>query len=311
MAAASRTSQFQTLHKVLKKHYKPVAPDGNRSVLEQLLFACCLENAPYGRAEEGLAGLMHNFFDWNEVRVSTVRELSEVLAGVPDPVTAANRVKRVLQHVFEATYSFDLEELRKKSLTQATEELQKIEGTTDFTVAYVVQAALGGHAIPVDSSTLQVLHIVGLIGDEDLAAGSVPGMERAISKGKGIEFASLLHQLAADFAVNPFSPAVRKVLLEINPHCADRLPRRRRKRRGEPKKEAAAAEQSPQEKQRRGAKKKAAATPAGKSRKAKSSGSRPSDKATKQGKTKKAKSSRAAAGGKKGERSKLAKRKPR
>jgi len=227
MAAPSRTAQLTRLHKILKKHYQPVAPDPSRSVLEHLLFGCLLENAPYAAAEEALAALVHTFFDWNEIRVSSVRELSEVMAGLPQPSTAAHHVKRILQSVFEATYSFDLEDLRKQNLGPAAERLQKIDGTTPFAVAYTVQAALGGHSIPVDAGTLHVLLLVGLISQRDAAAGVVPGLERAIAKNAGVEFGSLLHQLGADFVTSPYTPSIHAILLEINPEIKDRLPRRR------------------------------------------------------------------------------------
>jgi endonuclease III len=227
MAAPSRTAQFTRLSKILKKYYQPVAPDLGRSVFEHLLFACLLENAPYAAAEEALAALVHTFFDWNEIRVSSVRELSEVIAGLPQPSTAAHHVKRVLQSVFEATYSFDLEDLRKQNLGPAVERLQKIDGTTPFAVAYAVQAALGGHSIPVDAGTLRVLLLVGLISERDAAAGVVPGLERAIAKNAGMEFGSLLHQLGADFVASPYTPSMHEILLEITPEIKDRLPRRR------------------------------------------------------------------------------------
>jgi len=231
MAAPSRTSRLKKVHKVVKKHYQPVAPDPNRSVFEQSVFACCLENAHYDRAEEGFAALECNFFDWNEIRVTTIRELSEVMARLPDPPAAANRVKRVLQSVFESTYSYDLEELRKKNLGPAVELLRKIDGMTNFTVAYVTQAALGGHAIPVDEGVLQALSVVGLVTEKDLEAGVVSGLERAIAKSKGIDFASQLHQLGADFVENPCAPAVQQILLEINPDARDQLPKRRARKR--------------------------------------------------------------------------------
>ena len=227
MAAPSRTAQFTRLSKILKKYYQPVAPDAGRSVLEHLLFACLLENAPYAAAEEAMAALVHTFFDWNEIRVSSVRELSEVIAGLPQPSTAAHHVKRVLQSVFEATYSFDLEDLRKQNLGPAVERLHKIDGTTPFAVAYAVQAALGGHSIPVDAGTLRVLLLVGLISERDAAAGVVPGLERAIAKNAGMEFGSLLHQLGADFVASPYTPSMHEILLEITPEIKDRLPRRR------------------------------------------------------------------------------------
>lgn len=234
MSAPSRTSQFSKLHKVLKKHYKPVEPDPERPVLEHLLLACCLENAHHPAAEEALAALVHTFFDWNEIRVSTIRELAEVMAALPDPPAAASRVKRVLQHVFEGSYAFDLEDLRKSNLGPATERLAKIDGATAFSVSYVVQSALGGHAIPVDTSTLAVLHLIDLVSDEDVEAGVVPGLERAISKSKGVEFGSLLHQLGAHFTTNRYCTTLHEILLQVNPDAKDRLPRRRSGRKARP-----------------------------------------------------------------------------
>ena len=227
MTSSSRTAQFTRLHRILKRAYSPVSPDPNRSVLEHLLFAACLENAHYPAAEEAFASLVHNFFDWNEVRVSSVRELSEAMANLPDPVAAAQRVKRILQNLFEATYSFDLEELRKQNLGPAIERLEKLEGTTRFTIAYVVQSALGGHSIPVDAGTLGALRTFNLINDNDVAAGVVPGLERAIGKNVGIEFGSLLHQLGADYVASPYSPSLHALLLEIEPKAKDQLPSRR------------------------------------------------------------------------------------
>lgn len=230
MAVPSRSAQFTKLHKVLKKHYAPVEPDPSRSVLEHLLFASCLENAPYAAAEESLAALVNTFFDWNEIRVSTVRELAEVIAGLPDPMAAATRVKKILQTVFEATYSFDLEELRKQNLGPAVERLEKTEGTSKFSVAYVVQAALGGHAIPLDAGAFSVLRLLDFVTDQDVAEGAVPGLERAIAKNAGVDFGSLLHQVGADYLANPYSQSLHSMLIEIEPEVKQRLPSRRAKK---------------------------------------------------------------------------------
>lgn len=240
MSTPSRSAQFAKVLKVVKKVYKPVTPDSNRSVLEHLLFAACLENAHYDVAEESFLALVHNFFDWNEVRVSTVRELSEVMARLPEPAAAATRVKNNLQSVFETNYSFDLEELRKLNLGPATERIAKLRGATPFTTAYVVQAALGGHSIPLDAGTLGVLRLLDVATDEDVKNGTIAGLERAIAKPKGVEFGSLVHQLGADFTANPYAPSFHEILLEINPAVRDRLPKRRK-----PTEEAAPAETKP------------------------------------------------------------------
>jgi endonuclease III len=227
MTAANRSNQFAKLHKVLKKHYHPVASPPERPVMEHLLYACCLEDARHEAAEEAFAALVHTFFDWNEVRVTSISELSEVMSSLPDPRAAANRIKRVLHGIFEESYSFDMEDKRKKNLGPTVKWLEKIDGTTKFSIAYVVQSALGGHAVPIDAGTMAALRVLDLVDEKDAAQGNVPGMERAISKSKGPEFSSLLHQLGADFAANPYAPRVREILLEIDPEAKDRFPQRR------------------------------------------------------------------------------------
>lgn len=227
MGSASRSTEYVNAFKVLKKCYQPVCPLDDRTVLEHLLFACCLEDAHYEAAEEAFAAAVHTFFDFNEMRVTTIAELSEVMANLPDPPAASNRLKRVLQSVFEESYSFDLEAYRKKNLGPTVKWLKKVDGTTGFAVSYVVQSALGGHSIPVDSGASSIFRILGVISEKEYAAGVAPGLERAIPKAKGIEFGSLLHQLAADFTANPYSPAVRKAILQINPDAKEQLPKRR------------------------------------------------------------------------------------
>ena len=204
--------------------------------MEHLLFACCLEDARYEAAEEAFAALVHTFFDWNEVRVTSISELSEVMACLPDPRSAANRIKRVLHAVFEARFNFDLEDSKKKNLGPTVKWLEDLDGTTRFTVAFVVQASLGGHSIPIDTGTMTILKLLDLVSEKDAEKGEVPGLERAIPKSKGVEFGSLLHQFAADFSANPYSPAVKNILARGQSRrspagCRSGGPNRRRKKR--------------------------------------------------------------------------------
>jgi hypothetical protein len=226
MSSSNRVAILTKLHRVLKKHYKPTAPRGDQPVLETLLFACCLENTPHVVAERVFQSVRSSFFDWNEVRVTTVKELAEVMSDLPNAAAAATNLKSVLQHTFESEYSFELETVKKKNLGDAIKRLQKLEGASPFVVAYATQVALSGHSIPIDRGALGVLYVVGAITEAEQAAGSVPGMERAIPKNKGVEFGSLLHELAAEFVANPFSTQLREFLLTIAPDAKDRFPKR-------------------------------------------------------------------------------------
>jgi endonuclease-3 len=229
------------MQKVLAKHYKPVKPV-ERPVLEQLLYASCLEDSRPEAADECFARLQESFFDWNEVRVTTVGELAEVLRGLHDAQRAATLIKHTLHSVFEAIYDFDLETLKKQNLGAAVKQLQGYRGTTPFAVNYTVQTTLGGHAIPVSQSGIEIMRILALVNEKqsDLASGTVPGLERAVAKNKGVEFASLLQQFAAEYAAAPFGTTARSILLEIDPDAKARFPKR-------PGRKGAAAEPEPEE----------------------------------------------------------------
>ncbi len=227
MATPSRSALIGRTLKVLRKRYKPAPPPPkDRSLLEHLLFACLVEDSPPDAAEQVFATLKQDYFGWNEVRVSTIRELSDALKPLVNPQESAGRLKQSLHSVFESVYEFDIESLKKQNIGQAAKLLHKHKGTTPFTVAYVTQHALGGHAIPLNRGALILLHTVGVVSDDEFAKAVVPGLERAVSKNKGPEVASLLHQAGVEVGRNPYGQAARKLMLEIDPKCKDRLPKR-------------------------------------------------------------------------------------
>jgi hypothetical protein len=242
--STNRAALLAKIHKVLKKHYKPIAPPADRTVLDHLLYAACLENARYEGADEAFARLKELYFDLNEIRVTTITEIAEGMGSLPDASSAGQRVKRSLQSVFEANYSFDLEPLKKQNLGKAEKDLEKIQGTTPFMRAYIAQNGLGGHSIPVSRGALEVLCIVGAISDAEAEKGQVPGLERAIPKNKGVEFGSLLQQIGAEYYASPGSTKLKSILLEIDPDAKDRMV----KRQARLESEAAAAQEAAKEK---------------------------------------------------------------
>jgi endonuclease III len=230
MASNNRAGLINKVIKVVKKYYKPTEPPKERKVLEHLVFASCVENSIHEDAEKVYNALATEYFDWNEVRVSSIRELSEVMKPLNDSEEAAMRVKRVLQSVFETHYSFDLEPMKKQNIGQAIKQVEKFHGATPFTVSYVTQHGLGGHSIPINQGLLEAMRVVGVVSDAEAAKGGVPGLERAVPKTKGSEIGSLLHQLGVELHRSPMGPTIRKILLEIDPHCKDRLPKRQTKK---------------------------------------------------------------------------------
>lgn len=229
MAVNKRAARISALQKVAKKNYQPVKA-ADRTVLEHMLYACCLEDATFDAADIAFARLQQAFFDWNEVRVTTTVELAEIMKGLPDPVVAATRLKRTLHSMFETWYSFDIDHLRKENLGKAVQKMEKFKGITPFVVAYVAQNALGGHAIAVDQSALSLMYTVGVIDEKERDSGQVPGLERAVPKSKGVEFFSTVHQMAVAWFGAQFNKTMRDLLLTVDKDAAERFPKRARKK---------------------------------------------------------------------------------
>ena len=211
----NRAAKYEQLHKSLKKHFKTQPEPGERSVIEHLIYACCLEDARCEQADEAFAKLQQVYVDWNEVRVTTVIELSEAMSSLPNATQAGHRIKRCLQSLFEARYQYDIDDMKKSNLSKATEEISAWKGISPFILNYVSQNALGGHAIPADTLTMEILVQCEILTQSEADKKCVLGVERAIPKNKGFEFGSLLHQFAVEFKQNPKSAGVVAVFKDL------------------------------------------------------------------------------------------------
>lgn len=215
MSSSNRGERIETLQKLLKKHYKPIAIPTGRNVLENLIYACLLEDAKFEVADELFAKAQHEYHDWNEARVTTITELAELFAIHPLPVQVAVRLKKALQAIFEARYSYDIEDLLKLNLGKAIETIEAWVPTSKFVSAFMQQNAFGGHAIAIDNSTMQALVSTGVAQSADMLKGSVSGLDRAVPKAKGAELFSLVHQFGIEFIADRKAPGVQAIMAEL------------------------------------------------------------------------------------------------
>lgn len=171
-----------------------------KPVLEQFLFAILREGTTNDQAERSYKSLRESFFDWNEIRVSSPREIADALLDLPDAEQRAHRIIEFLQEVFETTYSFDLEPLHKKGLKIAAKQLSRYAAANDYCVSWVVQQSLAGHALPLDEPSIRVLTRLSLIDNErvDLEAAR-SSLEHAVPKAKGSLFTEAVSLIANDF----------------------------------------------------------------------------------------------------------------
>lgn len=216
----------------LKKRFPLPAPEevSPRPLLEELVFAICREGSTTADAQAGYERLRKAFVDWNEVRVSTVQEVADVLRPLPQAGPRAGWIIGVLQAVFELNYAFDLGDMEKKGLKhaakqisryfnakdldakglkQAAKQISRFKQVNDFAVAWVVQRSLGGHAIPLDGPTVRVLQRLGVVDevDPDDLESLRGGVEHMVPKARGPEFTELM------------SLEAKEICTEKEPHC--------------------------------------------------------------------------------------------
>lgn len=200
-AAPNKQTQLATLQTVLKKKVPAPAPPPERPVLEEVVYAILRDGATPEQADAAFARLKDKdvFFDWNEIRVSSVQEVADAVHGLPGGGDKSERVIKFLQEVFEELYGFDLGDIAKKGVKQAAKQLARYKsGVNEFVVAWVTQRSLGGHAVPLDHPTVRVLQRLAVLDAEldDLEAARGT-LEHFIPKAAGPDFTDRVAVFAA------------------------------------------------------------------------------------------------------------------
>jgi len=226
MPSLTKNQKIEALVKLVQKRSRGAgltAPP-QRTVLETLMYAALLENATFDKADLAYTVLENYYIDWNEIRVCTVRELADTLMDLPNPEAAAERVRKALQGIFEKTYTFDLEEMRKKgkALAEHIRTLESMAAGTPYMIQYVSQVALDGHLIPLDEAALRIMRRLGLSQVSSDGREVCTGLDRVILKKTSLTFAAQLHHFAAGYYDVPDSPELLSQLSAIDREAVNR-----------------------------------------------------------------------------------------
>jgi endonuclease-3 len=196
---ATTTNKKRLLHQLLSRA-RTTKDTEAQPVLEQFIYGLCREDATPAQADRAFRFLRQRFFDWNEVRVSSIRELEEAFEGMSGPEGRAQRLVSFLQEVFETEFSFDLEGLHRRGMKQAARQLLRYQAANGFVGAWVVQRSLGGHAIPLDAPTLRCVRRLGLLdGAQDSLEAARSSLEHIVAKNDGPQLTDALSCIADQY----------------------------------------------------------------------------------------------------------------
>lgn len=109
--------------KILKK-FQELYPHGKRNlILDQIVHFILSQDENIENAHAARQSLMADFVDWNEIRISHLREIQACLAKhLKNPADKAHRLKDMLSQIFNLYNRMDLEFLWERDLI----ELQKM-----------------------------------------------------------------------------------------------------------------------------------------------------------------------------------------
>ena len=198
------SKKIQSLFRTLKHKRPKVQEVSYEIVTDAFVYSIISEKMSEKAAGSAIKRFSEYFVDLNDLRVSRVEEIVEVL-GENTPVAreVASRIIRVLQAIFNDYHKVSLEALKKLGKRPARQILEKIDGTTNFIVDYCMLTSLRGHAIPLTDNMIKYLKANDLV-DGDADEQQISGfLAKQISAKNGYEFYDLLrheserHKIAA------------------------------------------------------------------------------------------------------------------
>lgn len=187
--------KIQTLYRSLKHKHPKVQEPVHDEVVDSIIYALISAELNEKAAETAMTRFADHFVDWNDLRVSRVEEIVDVL-GKDTPATKdiALAIVKVLRAIFDVYHKVNLEALKKVGKRPARQALENIDGLSRYAVDYCMLVALKGHAIPLTNKMLDYLRNRELV-DPDADAQQIEGfLVKQIPAKNGYHFFALLRQ---------------------------------------------------------------------------------------------------------------------
>jgi endonuclease III len=205
------SKKVHNLYRSLKRKYQAVQKIIYDEPVDALVYAIVSAELNETESQSAIKRLADFFADWNDLRISRVEEIIEVLG--PE-VTAARNIASALTAALRAVFSkynmVSLKALYKMSKRPARSFLEKIEGTNRFVVDYCMLTSLQGHAIPLTKKMIEFLRnnkLVHVEANEEEIEGF---LARQISAENAYEFYYLLRRDSEAREVKGKKKAARK-----------------------------------------------------------------------------------------------------
>ena len=175
---SDQAKKFETLLKKIKKSYKP-EEFPPRDGVTQLMVGFLTWEATRDQAEDALGALMEAMVDVNELRVTHVAELVDLIGKkYPFAEERIIRMKEALNAVYNIEHSVTMKSLDGKGKKEQKAYLDALPAMPGFVKSQVMLLCFSGHAMPIDRRLGYLLQREGIVDD----GGDLPAVESFLLK---------------------------------------------------------------------------------------------------------------------------------
>ena len=186
--------RLQKLYRGLKRaHPKKVDAEAYDDPIDALISGIVGEHCSDAATSRAMKGFRETFVDWNDLRVSRVEEIVEILQedSVTSRATAFSLIT-ALRAIFDEYHALSLEPLKKIGKRPAKQALESLEGVGHFVVSYCMLTALQGHAVPLTETMATYLKQSDVV-DPEADVHDIEGfLTRQVAAKNAYEFYRLL-----------------------------------------------------------------------------------------------------------------------
>lgn len=192
----------------IRKLFNQVKKEGGATALppvdepmEALLRGVLGDYAADARAGSALSRLRTAVVDLNELRVTPVSEMVEIIgADYPMVRKAATEMSMALNAVYNKLHHLDLSFLKKIARRSAETFVNSLESVNAHARASVVLRCLKGHAVPVDAAMYQLLRRSGCVEPDATVDQAQKFLAAHLRESEAVPFYVLVKRYAAAHA---------------------------------------------------------------------------------------------------------------
>lgn len=188
-------TRLQKLYRGLKRAHPKAEKVTYDDPIEALIYGVVSEHTSESTVQRAVKGFRATFVDWNDLRVSRVEEIVEILQedSVSSRATAF-ALLTALRAVFDEYHTLSLQSLKKMGKRPAKQAMEALDGVGHFVVNYCMLTSLQGHAIPLTETMATYLRQNDIV-DPEADDQDIEGfLSRQVATKDAYEFYSLLRR---------------------------------------------------------------------------------------------------------------------